>query len=274
MMTSTDLNSSSTCARYQRRNFCARSTSGAGIMAPAIRRSRTAGSKSFGRWRRRSRCSEAPSVVRDDIGGGAGARGLGNFDRAGRTERAGDARDGFDRLGKHVLLEIAAGDRDPQRPDVLRQQRHHRFGGARGARRILRIGSLHRVIGQREIARVARERAEMVEACDKGKRAGARQPAIGRLQTKDAAERRRHPDRAVGVRPQRQRHQIAADRAAGTARRAAGHPRHIMRIAGRAVVHILAGEVVGVFAHVERADQNRAGRLHALDQGGVARRGL
>ena len=63
MITSTDLNSSSTFARYQRRNFCARSTSGAGTMAPAIRRSRTAGSKSFGRSRRRSRCSEAPSVV-------------------------------------------------------------------------------------------------------------------------------------------------------------------------------------------------------------------
>ena len=63
MITSTDLNSSSTCARYQRRNFCARSTSGAGTIAPAIRRSRTAGSKSFGRLRRRSRCSEAPSVV-------------------------------------------------------------------------------------------------------------------------------------------------------------------------------------------------------------------
>ena len=63
MITSTDLNSSSTFARYQRRNFCARSTSGAGTMAPAIRRSRTAGSKSFGRLRSRSRCSEAPSVV-------------------------------------------------------------------------------------------------------------------------------------------------------------------------------------------------------------------
>jgi len=50
-------------ARYQRRNFCARSTSGAGIIAPASNRSRTAGSKSFGRCRRRSRCSDAPSVV-------------------------------------------------------------------------------------------------------------------------------------------------------------------------------------------------------------------
>ena len=37
-------------------------------------------------------------------------------------------------------------------------------------------------------------------------------------------------------------------------------------------MHILAGEIVGVFAHVERADQHGAGRLHPLDQRGIARR--
>src|SRR5258705_1341193 len=63
MITSTDLNSSSTFARYQRRNFYVRSTSGAGAITPAIRRSRNAGSKSFGRFRNLSRCNEAPSVV-------------------------------------------------------------------------------------------------------------------------------------------------------------------------------------------------------------------
>ena len=45
----------------------------------------------------------------------------------------------------------------------------------------------------------------------------------------------------------------------------------VMRIARGAVVHVLAGEVVGVFAHVERADQHRAGRLQPLDQRRVAR---
>ena len=35
---------------------------------------------------------------------------------------------------------------------------------------------------------------------------------------------------------------------------------------------VLAGEVVGVFAHVERADQHRAGGFHPLDQGRIARR--
>ena len=37
-----------------------------------------------------------------------------------------------------------------------------------------------------------------------------------------------------------------------------------------AVVDVLAGEVVGVFAHVERADQHRAGGLKPLDQRRVA----
>ena len=40
--------------------------------------------------------------------------------------------------------------------------------------------------------------------------------------------------------------------------------REIVRIARRPVMRVLAGEIVGVFAHVERADENRAGRLQAL----------
>ena len=40
----------------------------------------------------------------------------------------------------------------------------------------------------------------------------------------------------------------------------------IMRIARRAVMDVLAGEVVGVFAHVERADQHGAGGFEPLDQ--------
>ena len=46
----------------------------------------------------------------------------------------------------------------------------------------------------------------------------------------------------------------------------------IVRIARGAVMNVFAGEVVGVFAHVERADENGAGGFEPLDQGGVARR--
>jgi hypothetical protein len=36
-------------------------------------------------------------------------------------------------------------------------------------------------------------------------------------------------------------------------------------------VDVLARKVVGILAHVERADQHGAGRLQALDQRGIAR---
>jgi hypothetical protein len=45
----------------------------------------------------------------------------------------------------------------------------------------------------------------------------------------------------------------------------------IVRIARCAVVGVFAGEVIGIFAHIQRADQNGAGRFEPLDQYGVAR---
>ena len=122
-ITSTVLNSSSTWARYQRRNFCARSTSGAGIIAPASSRSRTAGSKSFGRRAQPIEMQRGAFGGGDHIGRGAGARGFRNFDRPGCAERLGDAGDGLHALRENVVLEIPAGDRDAQSADILRQQR-------------------------------------------------------------------------------------------------------------------------------------------------------
>ena len=145
------------------------------------------------------------------------------------------------------------------------------FRRAARADRVLRVGALHGVVGQRQIAHRARHRPDVVEARDEGERARARQPAVGGLQPEQAAERRRHTDRAVGVGPQRQRHQSAGHRPAGAAGGAAGHVRRIVRVARRAVVHVLAGEVVGVLAHVERAHQHGAGCLQPLDQGRIGR---
>ncbi len=106
----------------------------------------------------------------------------------------------------------------------------------------------------------------MIEAGDERKAARAREPAIGRLQAEDAAQRRRHANGAVGVGAERERRQAAGHRPAGAAGGTAGHTRHVVRIARGTVVHVLAGEVVGVFAHVERADQHRAGGFQARDQ--------
>ncbi len=174
--------------------------------------------------------------------------------------------DRLQRFRKRALAEIAAGDSDAQAIDAARQMRQRRFGRAVRAAGVGRIVALHRVVAEREIAGAARERTEMIEADHERKAARARQPAIGRLQPEDAAERRRHPDRTVGVGAERQRHQPAADRRARAAGRTAGHAGHVMRIARGAVMHILAGEVVGVFAHVERADQDGAGGFQLFDQ--------
>jgi hypothetical protein len=56
----------------------------------------------------------------------------------------------------------------------------------------------------------------------------------------------------------------------------AGHVVGGVGVARGPVVHVLAGEVVGVLAHVERADQHGAGRFEPRDQGlvGLGRRAL
>ena len=83
-------------------------------MAPAISRSRTAGSKS-------PRARAQPVEVQgralgggDDVGGRARPRRFREFDDARRVQRLGDALDGGQRLGRGAALEIAAGDRDAQ----------------------------------------------------------------------------------------------------------------------------------------------------------------
>src|ERR1700722_18693534 len=108
--TSTDLNSSATCARYQRRNHraCDQAITHRGIeilrpCAQAIEMKRGA------------------FAGRDDVGGGAGAGGFRNFDHAADAKRFRDTRYGFAGLGKDILLEIAAGERDAQIADALRQ---------------------------------------------------------------------------------------------------------------------------------------------------------
>ena len=221
------------------------------------------------RVRRRSRCRARALAGRDDEGGGAGARGLRDLDLAGDAERLGDLGHRGQRLGRGAAPEIAAGDGDAQAADAGLERRQRRLGGPLGADGVLGVVALHGVVGERQVARGARQRPHMIEARHEREGAGAREPAVGRLQPEEAAERGRHADRAVGVGAERDRHQAAGHRCAGAARRAAGHMRRVVRVARGAVVHVLAGEVVGVLAHVERADEDGAGRLQPRDQRGV-----
>ena len=189
------------------------------------------------------------------------------------AERGGDALHRDAGFRKRPFAEIAARDRDAQALGAARERGRRGLDRTVGADRILGIRPLHGVVGEREVARRARERSEMIEARDERIGARAREPPIGRLQAEQPAERGRHADRAIGVGAERERHQPARDRAARAARRAAGHAAEIVRIVRVAVMHVLAGEVVGVFAHVERADQHGAGGLEPLDQRRVVRRG-
>ena len=207
----------------------------------------------------------------DDVGRRARHAGLRDHDGLRGIERLGDRGHRLERLGLAAAGEIVAGDGDAQAADALVQERHRRIGRPVGADRIVGIPALHGVERQREILDRAGDRPEMVEGVDEGERAGAAQPAVGRLQAEQAAQRGRHADRAVGVGAQRQRHLARRHRSARAARRAAGHARRVARIAARPVVGVLAGEVVGVLAHVEAADQDRAGRLELAHQRAVAR---
>src|ERR1700690_622855 len=123
----------------------------------------------------------------DDEGRRAGALRFRNLDIAVGAERSRHPVNGVTGLAA-VALEIAGGDGDAQTMRPLLQNRSDRFDRAAGAGWIFGIESLHGVIGEREIARGARERSEMIEAGDKRKRAGARQPAKGRLQAENAAQ--------------------------------------------------------------------------------------
>ncbi len=134
------------------------------------------------------------------------------------------------------------------------------------------VVALQGVIDRGQIGGRARERADVVETGDKLVSAAPRQPPVGRLDAEDAAQRRRHADRAVGIGAQAHRHHARGHRRARTAGGAAGDARQVMRIARCAVVGVFSGEAEGVLVHVERAQQHRAGAAQARYQGSIVGR--
>ena len=206
----------------------------------------------------------------DQVGRRPRAGRLRDRDAAVRAQRAGDLLDGGKRLRVAPLREIASGHRDAKVRDAPVEIRGRGLGRARRGGGILGIGPLQGVVGQGEISGRARHRAEMVEAAHEGEAPGPAEPPVGGLEPEAAAEGGGHADRAVGVGGQRDRHQAGGDRRTRSPRGAAGHVVEGVRVACIAVVDVLAGEVVGVFAHAEGPDQHGARRLQPPDQGGVA----
>lgn len=138
---------------------------------------------------------------------------------------------------------------------------------------IVRVRALQRIVGGGQVAGAGGKGAQVVQAADKRKRPRARQAAIGGFQAEDAAQRGRHADGSVGVRPQGQRHQPARHGGRAAARGPACDAAGVVRVAARAVMRVFGGEAVGVFVHVQGTDQDRAGVPHPRDQSSVLRGG-
>ncbi len=149
----------------------------------------------------------------DEVGRRACERGLRNFNFGFDVQRRRDAIDGDARFGKQAFVEIAARHRDAQPVGSGLELMGRRVDRAVGTDRVVRINTLHRVVGEREVAHAAGERAEVIEARHEWEGAVAWQPAVGRLQSEDAAQRSGHTDRPIGVGAERDRNEPAANRA-------------------------------------------------------------
>ena len=106
----------------------------------------------------------------------------------------------------------------------------------------------------------------MIERARQRERPMARDQAVGRLETDDAAIGGRTNGRTVGLATDRERHHVGAHRGSRTARRTAGSMLGIVRIAR------LAGKKVSELGRDRFADNHRAGRAQPCHDCRVARR--
>ena len=111
---------------------------------------------------------------RDDIACRTRTLRLGNLDVGICAECSRDAIHRDAGFRRHPLLEVPARDRDVQALRATIERRCCGFDGTVDADRILGIGALHRIVGERQIQRRACERPEMVEARDEWERTCAR----------------------------------------------------------------------------------------------------
>ena len=125
----------------------------------------------------------------DQIGGSAGAGGLGDFHVGGYSKSGADMAHRGRCLGHLHRAEIAASAGNAKALDALVQQRGRGFGGAGGTERVLGVVALHRVVGQCQIPDRTRQRAEVVQAGHEREAAGARQASEGRFQAEQPAQR-------------------------------------------------------------------------------------
>ena len=143
--------------------------------------------------------------------------------------------------------------------------------GDRGGGGVALVATGHRVEERRRVARIAGERADLVERAGEGDDAVAADPAVGRLHADDPGQRGGLADRAAGVGPDAQRHVVGRHGRGRAAAAPAGDPVECPRVRGRAEGRVLGGRAHRELVHVRLAQDHRADLAEPLGDVGVVR---
>ena len=146
-------------------------------------------------------------------------------------------------------------------------ERRHRHGG-----RVARVRSGQRGEDVPSLAHGARHRSDLIERRSVRDEAVARDAPVRGLHADDAAERRRLPDGAAGVRSERHRHRAGRHERRGAAARAAWRAGLVPGVEHGAKGGVLVRRPHRELVAVGLGDDHRASRVESLHDGRVVRR--
>ncbi len=193
--------------------------------------------------------------------------------RAGRLHRPQRLAHPLFDFAIHAVVDIVLGDSDPETAQRRRapfallralpcpcpRPCHHPLGRQCGHR----LG---------DVVHRPAERPHRVQRPGQRHHALRRDEPVGRLEADRAAQRRGDPDRARGIRAERDRHDAGSDGRGGSPAGPAGAERGIPRVLRRAVVRIVVGCAERELVGVGLADEDGAGDAQHPDDRGVAPR--
>ena len=185
--------------------------------------------------------------------------------------------DGLGEPGQHPgLVAVAAQFRD--HPDAqaahvgLPGGGHHRRDRRVHRGRVARVVPGDRLVQQRRVQHGPGQRPGGVQRRREGDQPVPGRAAVGRLDPDDPAHRGGLADRPAGVGADAERRLEARDRRGRAARRPAGHPGQVPRVAGRPERRVLGGRAHRELVHVRLAQQHHAGLAEPPGHGRVVRR--
>ena len=191
---------------------------------------------------------------------------------AGRLEHRERLIHALGNFGIKALGVVLGNAADPHAGQRLIEQvgvpRH--IDGQRGG--VTRIVSGDRLHDQGAVGGAAGHRPDLVEARSEGDQATAADAAVGRLESGDAAEAGRLPDRAAGVGADSRGGHVGRHAGSRTAARTARGPRQVPRVTNRAEGRILVRAAHRELVHVGLAHEHRIGLTQPGDHIGVVGR--